>query len=83
MKTFVFTKNIENQTDEFKTFVGNPDEVKFVEMVCTVGDEVPLSVISNTITKISEHISKDAEVKFKTVVDKKMKSDEFLINVQI
>ena len=83
MKEFVFGSDYETQIDDFKRFAGNPQDVKYVEINCITGDNVRLSSIGKVCKMISECISKDAEMKFDTVLDENFDSDEMIVKVKI
>ena len=83
MAEFVFTKDFDSQIDDFKKFVGNPDEVKSVDVTCTIGNEVMVAEFANITAKISENLAEDTKVEFKIITDETLNSDETMVKVKI
>ena len=62
MKEFVFINNFEEKFDDFKKFIGNPENVKSIDVTYNIGKEVTLKEISNISTLISNLLVEDTNI---------------------
>ena len=83
MKEFVFINNFEERLDEFKNFVGNPENVKSIDVTYNIGKEVTLMEISNISTLISNVLVEDTNINLVTNVNENLNKNDIIVKIEI
>ena len=83
MKEFVFINNFEERLDEFKNFVGNPENVKSIDVTYNIGEEVTLMEISNISTLISNVLVEDTSINLVTNVNENLNKNDIIVKIEI
>ena len=83
MKEFVFINNFEEKFDEFKNFVGNPENVKSIDVTYNIGKEVTLKEISNISTLISNVLVEDTNINLVTNVNENLNKNDIIVKIEI
>ena len=83
MKEFVFINNFEERLDEFKNFVGNPENVKSIDITYNIGEKVTLMEISNISTLISNVLVEDTNINLVTNVNENLNKNDIIVKIEI
>ena len=83
MKEFVFINNFEEKFDDFKKFIGNPENVKSIDITYNIGVEVTLMEISNISTLISNVLVEDTNINLVTNVNENLNKNDIIVKIEI
>jgi len=83
MKEFVFINNFEEKFDDFKKFIGNPEDVKSIDITYNIGKEVTLMEISDISTLISGILPEDTNINLVTNVNENLNNNDIIVKVKI
>ena len=83
MKEFVFINNFEEKFDDFKKLIGNPKNVKSIDITYNIGEKVTLMEISNISTLISNVLVEDTNINLVTNVNENLNKNDIILKIEI